>query len=103
MQANGVLAYFTTVVLFFLGWQCKVFSPARVYDLFGEILAALNIFSLLFCLFLYFKVRLHVQMLPAVPGACTTALLLLAEVPSPASTSRYCLLCLAPAPLLLFD
>lgn len=56
MQANGVLAYFTTLALFALGWQLKVFSPARVYDLFGEILSALNIFSLLFCVFLYFKV-----------------------------------------------
>jgi len=56
MQANGVLAYFTTLALFALGWQLKAFSPARVYDLFGEILSALNIFSLLFCVFLYFKV-----------------------------------------------
>ena len=56
-QANGVLAYFTTLALFFLGWQCRAFSPARVYDLFGEILAALNIFSLLFCLFLFLKAR----------------------------------------------
>ena len=55
-QANGVLAYFTTLALFVLGWQLKVFSPARVYDLFGEILSGLNVFSLLFCLFLYFKV-----------------------------------------------
>ena len=59
MQANGVLAYFTTLALFFAGWQLKLFSPARVYDLFGELLAGLNIFSLLFCLFLYFKVALH--------------------------------------------
>ena len=58
-QANGVLAYFTTLALFVLGWQFKLFSPARVYDLFGEILSGLNMFSLLFCLFLYFKVRLY--------------------------------------------
>ena len=57
MQANGVLAYFTTLALFLAGWQLKLFSPARVYDLFGELLAGLNIFSLLFCLFLYFKVH----------------------------------------------
>jgi 7-dehydrocholesterol reductase len=50
------LAYFTTLALFVLGWQLEVFSPARVYDLFGEILSGLNMFSLLFCLFLYFKV-----------------------------------------------
>ncbi len=32
------------------------FDPARVYDLFPEIIAALNIFSLAFCVFLYVKV-----------------------------------------------
>ena len=32
-----------------------VFEPARVYDLLGERLAALNIFSLLWCLGLYIK------------------------------------------------
>lgn len=32
------------------------FNPAEVYDKFGEILAALNIFSLALCLLLYFKV-----------------------------------------------
>ena len=57
MQANGVQAYLTTLALFFLGWQLQLFSPSRVYDLFGEVLSAMNIFSLLFCAFLYFKVR----------------------------------------------
>jgi hypothetical protein len=56
LQANGVLAYFTTLALFVVGWQLQLFKPARVYDLFGEILAGLNLFSLLLCLFLYFKV-----------------------------------------------
>ena len=51
-------AYLTTLALFVLGWQLRLFSPSRVYDLFGEILSALNIFSLVFCAFLYFKVRL---------------------------------------------
>lgn len=65
MQANGVQAYLTTLVLFFLGWQLQLFSPARVYDLFGEILSALNIFSLFFCAFLYFKARtLHCHAFP---------------------------------------
>ena len=49
-------AYVTTLALFVLGWHFKLFSPARVYDLFGEILSAMNIFSLFFCAFLYFKV-----------------------------------------------
>ena len=54
-QANGVQAYLVTLGLFFLGWRAGVFSPARVYELFGEILSALNLFSLAFCCFLYVK------------------------------------------------
>ena len=57
-QANGVQAYLVTLALFFLGWRTGVFSPARVYELFGEILSALNLFSLAFCCFLYAKARL---------------------------------------------
>lgn len=57
-KANGVLCFFTTLFLFYLGaYQFHWFSPAIVYDNFGGILGALNIFSLLFCLFLYFKGR----------------------------------------------
>ena len=55
-QANGVQAYLVTLALFFLGWRTGAFSPARVYELFGEILSALNLFSLAFCCFLYVKV-----------------------------------------------
>ena len=38
--------------------QCRFqwFDPARVFDLFPEIIAALNIFSLAFCVFLFVKV-----------------------------------------------
>ena len=34
-----------------------MFDAGRVYVLFGEILAALNYFSLAFCVMLYVKVR----------------------------------------------
>ena len=54
-QANGVQAYAVTLALFFAGWRLGAFSPARVYELFGEILSALNLFSLAFCGFLYAK------------------------------------------------
>ena len=40
---------------FMSGCRLQLFNPARVYDLFGEMLSALNIFSLFLCLFLYFK------------------------------------------------
>ncbi len=53
---NGFLAFITTLLLFWLfGFQLKLFNPSIIYDHFGEILGALNIFSLLFCLLLYFK------------------------------------------------
>ncbi|KAK9792943.1 hypothetical protein WJX73_000881 [Symbiochloris irregularis] len=54
-KANGVKAYFTTLALFVVGWRLGLFSPARIYDLFGEILSALNIFSLLLCFGLFVK------------------------------------------------
>lgn len=52
---NGVLAYFSTLGLFALGSYFNVFSPTIIYDHFGELLGALNFFSLLFCVFLYLK------------------------------------------------
>lgn len=57
-KANGVLCFILTLVLFYVtSYQFHWFSPTIVYDHFGEILGALNIFSLFFCLFLYFKGR----------------------------------------------
>ena len=50
-------AYLVTLALFLLGWRTGAFSPARVYELFGEILSALNLFSLAFCCLLYVKAR----------------------------------------------
>lgn len=38
-------------------YRTGLWNPGRVYDLFGEMLAALNLFSLLFCVFLNVKVR----------------------------------------------
>ena len=57
-KANGLMSFIVTIALFcfgsfVMGW----FSPAIVYDHFGEILGALNIFSLVFCLMLYLKGR----------------------------------------------
>ncbi len=53
---NGFLAFLVSLALLWLfGFQLKVFDPAIIYDHFGEILGALNVFSLLFCLLLYFK------------------------------------------------
>jgi len=53
---NGFAAFLVTLFLFWLlGFQLKLFRPAMIYDHFGEILGALNIFALTFTLFLYVK------------------------------------------------
>ncbi|XP_041357339.1 7-dehydrocholesterol reductase-like [Gigantopelta aegis] len=55
---NGFLYFLVTVGLFWVGTlllRPLGLSPSIVYDRFDEVLSSLNIFSLLFCLFLYFK------------------------------------------------
>ena len=57
-KANGVLAFFTTLAVFSgLTFYWRLLPATLIYDNFGAILGALNIFSLLFCLFLYLKGR----------------------------------------------
>lgn len=57
-QANGFSCFIITLALFYLGaYRFDLFSPTIVYDNFGSILGALNIFSLFFCFFLYLKGR----------------------------------------------
>lgn len=54
--ANGILAFFITLATYYLGaYPLHLFSPTIIYDNFGDILGALNIFSLAFCLFLLGK------------------------------------------------
>ncbi len=53
---NGFFAFLLSIALFWLsGFQLKIFDPVIIYDHFGEILGALIVFSLIFCLLLYFK------------------------------------------------
>lgn len=55
---NGLLSYVLTFALFFICAEIFHFFPAGiVYHHFGDILAALNITALVFCLFLYIKGR----------------------------------------------
>ncbi|MEI8366160.1 MAG: 7-dehydrocholesterol reductase [Parachlamydiaceae bacterium] len=55
-RTNGVLAYITTLAAFYVcAFQLHLFSPTIIYDNFGGILGALNLFSLFFCLFLFIK------------------------------------------------
>lgn len=55
-KANGVASFCGTLLLF---WISTFFFPATLlYDNLGGLLGALNFFSLLFCLLLYFKGRL---------------------------------------------
>lgn len=52
---NGVAAFGVTLTAFFLFSYLGLYSLTILYDHFGEILGALNICSLILCLFLYFK------------------------------------------------
>ena len=57
-KANGLLSFFVTIAAFFIAaYGLKLFNPAEVYDHYLEIIGALNVVSLLFCLFLYVKGR----------------------------------------------
>lgn len=55
--ANGVQRYLLTLVLITAAGMSGFVDLAAVYDYFGEVIAALNIFSLLFCAGLYVKGR----------------------------------------------
>lgn len=53
---NGILAFSLTLIAFYLSTTVfKLFPATIIYDNFGALLGALNCFSLVFCLFLYFK------------------------------------------------
>lgn len=54
-KANGMLAYLTTLTAFFLCAYFKIFNPADIYDHYLEIIGALNVISLIFCLLLVIK------------------------------------------------
>jgi 7-dehydrocholesterol reductase len=55
-KANGVLAFALSVTLFCVAsFYLELFSPTIIYDNFGGLLGALNIFSLFFCAFLLIK------------------------------------------------
>jgi 7-dehydrocholesterol reductase len=57
-KANGIAAFVTTMGLFYISSHYfNLFSPTIIYDNFGALLGTLNVFSLLFCLMLYFKGR----------------------------------------------
>ncbi len=56
---NGFSCFIITLTLFYLcAYPLHLFSPTIIYDHFMDILGALNIFSLIFCLFLCVKGRL---------------------------------------------
>ncbi len=55
-KANGFASYIITIFSFvFASFYFQWFSPTILYDNMGPLLGALNVFSLLFCIFLYFK------------------------------------------------
>ena len=55
---NGFSCFLITLAAFYVcAYPLHFFSPTIIYDHFADILGALNIFSLIFCLFLYLKGR----------------------------------------------
>lgn len=57
-KSNGVPSFFLTLILFcFFSFQLELFSPTIIYDNFGGLIGALNLFSLFFCGLLYVKGR----------------------------------------------
>jgi len=55
-KENGPTAYVVTLFAFYLcAFQFNLFPASIIYDNFGGILGALNIFSIFFCLFLLIK------------------------------------------------
>jgi 7-dehydrocholesterol reductase len=54
--ANGPLCFLITMATFFItSYGYNLFSPTIIYDQLGYLFGALNISSLVLCLFLYFK------------------------------------------------
>jgi len=55
-KANGTACFLITFATFILSsFVFHLFSPTIIYDNMGALLGSLNVFSLLFCLFLYLK------------------------------------------------
>lgn len=56
-KANGVAAFFTTMLVFVACTSTGLFPATIIYDNMGELLGALNVSALTVCLLLYFKGR----------------------------------------------
>ncbi len=67
-KANGVQSLVVTVVAFFICWRFELTSPKEIYDLFGEMLAGMAIFSIFFCVFL--QIKGHVAPTDEDSGSC---------------------------------
>ncbi len=68
-KANGVLAFIVSMAAFAIAsFGLNLFPATILYDHLGSLLAALNLFSLVFCVFLYVKGRF----LPSSTDASTT-------------------------------
>lgn len=54
-NANGVQCYLITIVALFTVAYFNIFNPADVYDNMGKLLSSMNLFAVLFCIFLTYK------------------------------------------------
>lgn len=54
-KANGVQCFIASIILMILGAELEIFVPGEIYDLMGNLLSSMNVFALIFCLFLTLK------------------------------------------------
>jgi 7-dehydrocholesterol reductase len=54
-KANGMQAYFVTLITLMTLAHFQIIRPARVYEKFGNILASMNVFAWVFCTMLLIK------------------------------------------------
>lgn len=54
-NANGVQCYVISIGALFALAHFKIFNPSDVYDNMGKLLSSMNLFAILFCLFLTIK------------------------------------------------
>ena len=54
-KANGVQCYLISIATFCILTAQGIIDPGVVYDMFGELVSSMNLFSMIFCLVLCIK------------------------------------------------
>lgn len=54
-KANGMQCYVITIITLLALYKFDIFNPAEVYDVMGVFLSSMNVFAIIFCIFLTIK------------------------------------------------